>query len=87
MVKSIKNHKKYLPSLKKKCSKKQTNPALKYSGMVAQMAGAIFIGMYLGKKIDKYFQLSKPYFMLLLIIVFLTAIFYVIIKQLNEDSQ
>lgn len=73
--------------MKKNDPKKKTNPALKYSGMVGQMALAIFIGLYLGKKLDAYFNTDKPYFMLLLIIVFLTSIFYSIIQQLSDDSK
>ena len=88
MDKLIKNHKRYLPKLKKKNPKKKNpNTVLKYSGMVSQMAGAIFIGLFLGKKLDAYFETQKPYFMLLLIIVFLSAVFFSIFKQLNEDNK
>jgi F0F1-type ATP synthase assembly protein I len=64
--------------------KKESNEALKYAGMATQMAAAIFIGIWLGKKVDAYFELSKPYFMVLGALFMLCGVFYLIFKQLNR---
>ena len=66
--------------------KKKTNEALKYAGMATQMAGAIFIGIWLGGKVDAYFELSKPYFLVLGAFIMLGAIFYLIFKNLNRSN-
>lgn len=54
--------------------------------MATQMAVAIFAGIYIGKKIDAYFELSKPYFTLLGAMLMLSAIFYLIFKNLNQPK-
>jgi len=65
---------------------KKTNEALKYAGMATQMALAIFIGIWIGKKADAYFELTKPYFTLLGAMLMLGAIFYLIFKNLNQSK-
>jgi len=66
--------------------RKKPNEALKYAGMATQMAGAIFVGIWLGKKVDAYLELSKPYFTLLGAMVMLGGIFYLIFKNLNRSN-
>ena len=66
--------------------KKETNEALKYAGMATQMAAAIFIGIWLGKKVDTYFGFSKPYFLVLGALLMLIGVFYLIFNQLNNSK-
>ncbi|MBT8221397.1 MAG: AtpZ/AtpI family protein [Bacteroidia bacterium] len=66
--------------------KHHPNYYLKYAGIVFQMAAAIFIGIWLGKKVDEYFVLDKPYFMSLGAIIMLAAVFYLIFKDLTNSK-
>jgi len=54
--------------------------------MATQMAMAIFIGIWLGKKVDAYFELSKPYFLVLGAFIMLVGVFYLIFKNLNRPN-
>lgn len=54
--------------------------------MATQTAISIFIGIWIGKKIDAHFALSKPYFTLLGAMLMLGAIFYIIFKNLNKPK-
>jgi len=65
---------------------KKANEALKYAGMAMQMAAAILFGIWLGKLVDAYLELSKPYFMLLGALLMLIGIFYLIFKNLNQSK-
>jgi len=57
---------------------------MKYAGMATQMAVSIFVGIWLGKKADTYFELDKPYFMLLGAVIMLVAVFILIFRDLNK---
>ena len=59
---------------------------LKYSGLAFQMFFILFLGWWLGSKIDAYLDISKPVFALILLIVFLTGFFYKLIKDLSDHG-
>ena len=67
-----------------KSKKKQPNAALKYSGMAMQMAIMIGLGIFLGSKLDAYFETAQPYFTLVLSVLFLAAVMYIIIKDVSK---
>ncbi len=58
---------------------------LEYSGLAMQLFVVLFIGLWLGQKIDHYLELSKPYFTALLIIVFLVLFFYKIYRDVSRE--
>lgn len=66
-------------------SQKQINEYVKYSGLAFQMAALILLGYWLGSKIDKWLNLSIPVFTIILILAFLSASFYSLIKSLPKD--
>lgn len=68
----------------RKKSSKNSNEVMKYAGMATQMAVSIFMGIWLGKKADVYFELDKPYFTLLGALIMLVAIFILIFKDLTK---
>lgn len=59
---------------------------LKYSGLAFQMFFILFLGWWIGSKIDAYLDISKPVFALILLIVFLTGFFYKLIKDLSDHG-
>jgi len=76
-------------------SKKQTankpprrklNPALKYSGIAGQMTGAAAIGFFGGRWLDNYFNLQKPVFAMALLIVFLSAFMFKLVRDISQDK-
>ena len=68
----------------KKPPKKGINPALKYSGMAVQMAALVGLGIWIGGKLDEYMGNEKPYFTLLLSVLFLGAILYSIVRDVSK---
>ncbi len=58
----------------------------KYSGMAFQMGATVFLGAFIGKKIDEHFATEKPYFTILLAIVGISASLYLILKDLIKDD-
>ena len=70
---------------KKKGSSKlppKANAYLKYSGMAFQLVAAILIGVFVGKKLDAYFQFDRPYMTAASALLFLLAGLYVSLKDL-----
>lgn len=57
------------------------NAYLKYSGMAFQMGIIILVGALLGRKLDAYFQSSKPWFTLTLSLVAVAAALYTTLKD------
>lgn len=57
---------------------------MKYAGMATQMAVSIFLGIWLGKKGDAYFELEQPYLTILGALVMLIANFILIFRDLNK---
>ena len=60
--------------------KRQTNAFLKFSGLGLQMLVAIGLGAWIGMKLDQYFELKFPVFLLL----FVFSIFGGMMFKLNQ---
>ena len=58
---------------------------LRYSGFAFQLLGGIGLGAWVGFKLDKYFGLKFPLFLLLFIVVILAGMLYQISKRFNKD--
>ena len=52
------------------------NDLLKYMGMATQLFVLLFLLLWLGKKLDSYLNLEKPVFMLIFIVLGLSAYLY-----------
>ncbi|MCC5931786.1 MAG: AtpZ/AtpI family protein [Cyclobacteriaceae bacterium] len=57
----------------------------RYTGLAFQMAGLIFLGYWLGKQLDQYFELKIPAFTISLILLFIFAALYSLIKSLPKE--
>lgn len=57
----------------------------RYSGLAFQMAGLIFLGYWLGTKLDQFFELKIPAFTISLILIFIFAALYSLIKSLPKE--
>jgi hypothetical protein len=66
-------------------SQNPINEYVKYSGLSFQMAALIFLGYWLGGKIDDWFEFRIPVFTIILILTFLAVSFYSLIKSLPKD--
>ncbi len=66
--------------------KRKINPALKYSGMAGQMAGAAALGYFGGRWIDGYLGYEKPVFAIGLLLLFLTSFMIKLVKDVSEDK-
>ncbi|HHH49353.1 MAG TPA: AtpZ/AtpI family protein [Saprospiraceae bacterium] len=69
-------------SASKKKKKHKPNEALKYSGMVFQMATIIGMGLFIGTKLDTYYGIENRYITLVCILFFGFLAFYVVLKDL-----
>lgn len=64
-----------------------------YSGMAIQMGLIILIGTLIGKKLDAYFQLERPYLTVVFALFSIFAALYLVLKDLfvseekNGDKQ
>lgn len=65
-------------------SKEQVNSYLKYSGLAIQLLAAIGFFGWLGYKIDNYFLLKFPVFMLLLGFVAFVGMMVQLYRSLNQ---
>ena len=70
-------------ALQPKQPPKRTKQYLQFTGMAMEMGVLIFIGVWLGKQIDRWLVLDKPYFMLLLTLLFTVAAIYRVIRSLS----
>ncbi len=68
---------------KKESSKlpRKADAYLKYSGMAFQLVAAILIGVFIGKKLDAYFQFDRPYMTAVSALLFLLAGLYLSLKD------
>ncbi len=57
---------------------------MNYAGMAFQMGILLAIGAFVGKKLDHYFQTSRPYLTALSVVIFLFAAFYLTFKDLLQ---
>jgi F0F1-type ATP synthase assembly protein I len=60
---------------------------LKYSGMAFQIFAYLIIGVLIGKQLDKYFNVSKPYFTALCTIIFLSVYFMKLVYDLKQPPK
>ncbi len=56
---------------------------LTFSGMALEMGVLIFIGLWIGKKVDAWLHLEKPWFMLLFTLLFTAAAISRVIRSLQ----
>ena len=54
--------------------------------MAFQLGVTIFLGVFLGKKLDAYFETEKAYFTILLALVAVVAVLYLILKDIISDN-
>lgn len=64
-------------------NQRRPNDYMKYGGWGFQLFISMYICFWLGKKVDNYFGLEKPYIALLLVFIVLVAQFYKLIKDLS----
>lgn len=57
---------------------------LQLTGAAMEMGVLIFLGLWIGKQIDKALMLSKPWFTLLFTLLFMAAAIYRMIRQVNS---
>ena len=62
------------------------NAYLKYSGMAFQIIAYLVVGIFLGRKLDQYFELEKPIFTAVLATLFLGAFFFKLFADLNQNK-
>ncbi|MBX2814772.1 MAG: AtpZ/AtpI family protein [Saprospiraceae bacterium] len=67
-------------------SKIKDNAYLKYSGMAFQIIAYILVGIFLGDRLDKYFEMDQPVFTAILAMVFLCLFFFKLYVDLNRKS-
>jgi len=65
----------------------QSNQYLKYSGMALQLFVLLGIGAWLGQKLDARLHTPDPYFTIAFILLFTTAFFYKLVKDLNRKDE
>jgi F0F1-type ATP synthase assembly protein I len=66
---------------------RQVNQYLKYSGMALQFFLLVGVGAWLGQLLDKRLETSKPYFTIILILLFTGGFFYRLVKDLNRTDE
>jgi len=66
---------------KKESKKKAVNSYMKYTGIAFQMGGIIFVGVFIGKKIDQYFEQEQPVFTAALALLAVLGSIYSVIKD------
>ena len=59
----------------------------KYSGMTFQMGLIILVGTFLGKKLDHYFQLERPYLTVLLALLSIFTALSLVLKDLSFSDK
>ena len=73
--------------IKKKNPKKPLNKYARFSGVAFQMAVTIFIGTYIGTKLDEKFPNENNIFTLVFSLIFVFAALYMVIKQVKNISE
>lgn len=59
---------------------------MKYSGIAAQMTGAAAIGFFGGRWLDNYLGLQKPIFAMALLMLFLSAFMFKLVRDVSQDK-
>lgn len=67
--------------------KKELNAWMKYAGMAFQLFAALGVAFFIGYKVDEYFNLSFPIFLLSLPLIALIGIFYQVLKDTNKKNE
>lgn len=73
-----------MPDKKEHKQKKDSlkgNAYMKYSGMAFQMGAIILVGVYIGKKLDAYFE-TEPYLLVAMALFSIFAALYSTLKDL-----
>jgi F0F1-type ATP synthase assembly protein I len=55
--------------------------------MALQLFALMGIGAWLGQKIDKKLANSIPYFTVLLLLLFTSGFFYILVRELNRKDE
>lgn len=64
---------------------KPSNSYLKYSGLAFQMFGSIGLCAWIGYRLDQYFELKFPAFLLSLILLAFTGTLFMVYRSFNKD--
>jgi F0F1-type ATP synthase assembly protein I len=64
-----------------------SNQYLKYGGMALQLFLLLGIGAWLGQLIDRKLGTPKPYFTIILILLFTAGFFYRLVKDLTRKDE
>jgi hypothetical protein len=67
--------------------KKAGSAYLQYTGLAFQMAGIIFFSIFIGKKLDAYFEFPKPYLTGLLSLLTITGFIYKLYVDLLKKEK
>lgn len=62
------------------------NAYLKYSGMAFQIIAYLLVGIFIGTKLDAYFEMEEPLFTALVAMAFLILYFFKLYIDLNRKS-
>lgn len=68
-----------------KDKKDTSNTFLKYSGLGLQLLISIGLAAWIGLKLDLYFELKFPAFLLLLVFVAFAGSMYLLYRSLNKE--
>ncbi len=66
--------------------KKSLNKYTRFSGIGLQMAVTIFIGTYIGTKLDQKYPNENSIFTVIFSLLFIFASLYIVIKQVTNNS-
>ncbi|MBK9255928.1 MAG: AtpZ/AtpI family protein [Saprospiraceae bacterium] len=72
---------------KPKIKESKSYAYLRYSGLAFQMAAVVFFAIWAGKKLDLYLETEKPYFTILLVLVFFSAFLYKLYLDLVKTKK
>ena len=67
--------------------KKVGTAYLQYTGLAFQMAGIIFLSIFIGQKLDAYFQFPKPYLAGLISLLSITGFIYKLYIDLIKNEK
>jgi uncharacterized membrane protein YfcA len=67
--------------------KKPLNKYARFSGVAFQMGVTIFIGAYIGTKLDEKYPNENNLFTLVFTLIFVFAALYMVIKQVKNISE
>ncbi|MEM1135971.1 MAG: AtpZ/AtpI family protein [Bacteroidota bacterium] len=74
---------------KKSTQKRPSKPFqqyVKYSSLAMEMIGAILIGAWIGSWLDEYFQTSRDYFTLAMMLLGVTTSISLLFKRIGKNK-